>query len=97
MRELNNPAWRRPVGRYRNFSQLNQCNIVCLQETKSADVDKSIVADVLGSRFSEDFLRATNGTRGRILVASTDDFAISFDYNASGSHFITGTITDLTK
>ena len=45
-----------------------------------ADVDKSIVAMVLGSRVSEDFvLRAANGTKGGILVASTYDFAISFN------------------
>ena len=56
------------------------------------------MAEVLGKRVSEDLIfKAANGTRGAILVASTDDFDISFHKNASGSHFITDTITDLTN
>ena len=77
MRGLNNPAWRRSI---QKFVSANQCNIVCLQETKLADVDKSIVAKVLGSRVSEDFVfKAANAKRGGILVASAYHFAISFN------------------
>lgn len=95
VRGLNNPARRRTV---HNLVCDLACNIVCLQETKLAAVDKNLVAECLGCNFSDSFIaKDAEGTRGGILIAVAQGFTISLDHLASGSHFITGTVFDQTS
>lgn len=74
------------------------CNIVCLQETKLAAVDKNLVAECLGYKFSNNFIaKDAEGSRGGILIAVEQGFSITLDQLASGTHFITGTVVDQTS
>ncbi|XP_071685441.1 uncharacterized protein [Lolium perenne] len=60
-----------------------------------ADISASVVSEAVGARFASNFIfKPAAGTRGGILIACSDDFAVVLDPLASCDFFITGTITD---
>ena len=71
----------------------HRCNIVCLQETKLANVDDSVIIQTLGQQFvgSYSYLPA-DGTRGGVIIACSQDH-----YNlhtvATGQHAVSANIT----
>ncbi|CAM0954217.1 unnamed protein product [Alopecurus aequalis] len=92
VRGLNNPAKRRAVQIF--LSEL-KCNFICFQETKLAQVDRAIVLETLGARFSDNFIfKPATGTRGGLLIACTQDFSIQHEPLADGDFSISGLVTD---
>lgn len=92
VRGLNSPARRRAI---QNICNTLSCNIVCLQETKIADLSRSLVMETLGSRFGDNFLfKGADGTRGGILIACTNDFAIVPMPSASNGFSLSAILTD---
>jgi exonuclease III len=75
VRDLNNPARRQIV---RELVQDHQCTIACLQETKLQTMTDSLVTEILGGRFSGNYVALpADGTHGGILLAcSQDHYAI---------------------
>jgi hypothetical protein len=61
-------------------------------------VDAWLVTETLGAAFSLNFIhKPTNGTRGGILLAYNDDFALVHEPLADGPNSITGQIADKTN
>lgn len=92
VRGLNNPARRRAIqNRVRDIG----CNIICLQETKIADLSRTLLTETLGPRFSDNFIfKAADGTRGGILIACTDDFSIAPISTVPGQFSLSAEITN---
>jgi exonuclease III len=89
VRGLNSPARRQVI---RELVQDHQCTIACLQETKLQTVTDSVVTEILGGRFSGNFVALpADGTRGGILLAcSQDHFTIIS--SSTNTHSVTATI-----
>ena len=92
VRGLGSPAKRRVVS---IFVQQIRCNIVCLQETKAVVVDRDFIAESIGQAFADNFLfKEAEGSRGGILLASSNAFQLSLIPGGVREFSITGTITD---
>lgn len=92
VRGLCNPAKRRAVS---TFVQQLRCNVVCLQETKTALVNRNFVAESIGNNFAENFIfKEAEGSRGGILLASSNVFQLSLNPGGVREFSVTGTITD---
>lgn len=90
VRGLNNPAKRRAV---QLFVAELKCKIVCLQETKISDMNRSLVIETLGPKFADNFIvLPANGSRGGILIACCDDHEITAEPLAMGLHSVSGTV-----
>lgn len=90
VRGLNNPAKRRAVQIF--VSEL-KCNVVCLQETKISDMTNGFVMEMLGPKFTDNFIfLPAAGSRGGILVACSDDFEITTVPLALRVHSVSGTV-----
>jgi exonuclease III len=75
VRGANSPAKRQAI---QLFVSDKPCNIVCLQETKIEDMTRSLVVELLGPRFGDNFIALpADGTRGGVLVACTADYQIT--------------------
>jgi exonuclease III len=75
VRGANNPAKRRALQLF--FSD-KCCDIVCLQETKIEFMTRSLVVEMLGERFGDNFIALpADGTRGGVLIACTNDFQLT--------------------
>lgn len=77
----------------RDLAGETRATIVTLQETKLAVVDKDVVAQTLGDRFTDNFVALpADGTRGGIILAADDSFKIvSVEL---GVHSVTAQITN---
>ena len=93
IRGLNNPARRQTIF---NLIKDSAYNIICLQETKLAMVDKSVIVECLGTNFLDNFIaKEAVGTHGGIIIAVAHGFSITLDQAASGTHFLSGIVVDL--
>nr|XP_020191500.1 uncharacterized protein LOC109777266 [Aegilops tauschii subsp. strangulata] len=88
-RGLNCPAKRSAV---RSFVRAARPAVVCLQETKLADVTPFLVADSLGNEFSSFFHLPADGTRGGIVLAWRPS-EISLTNPLIRAHFVTACAT----
>ena len=95
VRGANNPAKRRALQLF--FSD-KLCNIVCLQEVKIEVLSRSLVIEMLGSCFGDNYVYLPAiGFRGGILIAYTCDFQITVDPLTVASRFsITGSVVNRT-
>jgi exonuclease III len=86
VRGLNNSVRQEDV---RQMVSAVKPEIICLQETKLATIDKSTVCSTLGSQFANNyFYLPADGTRGGILVASRDSV-----FHLHQPHFTHNTIS----
>ena len=95
LRRANGPAKHHAV---QFFFADKPCNVVCLQEMKIELMSRSLVVELLGPRFGDNFIcLPASGTRGGILIACTQDFSISVNPLLSSVRFsVTGTIVHRT-
>ncbi|CAM0944659.1 unnamed protein product [Alopecurus aequalis] len=92
IRGMNSPTRRRAV--FDVFSD-SKCSIACFQETKMEVISRSLVVEMLGSRFADNFLfKPAAGTRGGILLAVSDDFAVQLVAAAPCQFSLSATVTD---
>jgi hypothetical protein len=88
-RGLNNSTKRKSI---HCFVSNHSCNMVVFQETKMAEITAAVVSEAVGPQFASNFIyKPVDGTRGGILIACSDDFAVVLDPLASSAHFIMGT------
>lgn len=72
VRGFNNSARRKVV---RDLVTDTGCSIACLQETKMAAIDASVVQETLGGNFHRNFaILLATGTRGGALLAVDEDY-----------------------
>lgn len=86
---VNNPARRKVV---RDLVQEVGATIVTIQETKMEVIDRQVVVETLGDRFTENFVVfPASGTRGGILLAVDEDH-YSIVNSEVGVHSVTAQI-----
>jgi hypothetical protein len=71
VRGLNTPARREAV---RDMIQVVQPMILCLQETKLAEINPQIAREIIGTRLDSYQILPAEGTRGGILLGWQSDF-----------------------
>ena len=78
----------------RDLASDASATIVCLQETKLQNVDRSVVVDTLGLAFADNFVSLpADGTKGGIILAASSDF-FSLTPAGATTNTISATITD---
>ena len=89
VRGLNNPARRKVV---RDLVSETKATVIALQETKLEVVDTTIISEVLGQRFEDNFVvLPAAGTRGGILLA-VDNQHYRITSRGIGIHTVTATV-----
>jgi DNA phosphorothioation-dependent restriction protein DptG len=69
-------------------------DLECLQETKMEQISQSIIRNALGTNFETNLFLPTNGTRGGILVATSDSI-IQLANLALTNHSILASVNDV--
>lgn len=88
VRGLNCPARRATV---HETIASTPCNIVCLQETKLANIDQSAAAFLGGHRLKSFAERPADGTRGGILLWNED--VVKIEQVNLGTFFLSAMVT----